>query len=170
MTRGSAVWTPAYIGLGSNLENPATQVAAAIDRIAKLPESSLQSVSSLYSSRPMGPENQPDFVNAVACLLTKMPARRLLDELLAIELAAGRRRDGERWGPRVLDLDLLMYGRQQIDEATLTVPHPGIAERNFVLFPLREIAPHAHVPGLGSVSALADRLPVDDFDIARLDP
>lgn len=170
MTGARSVWIPAYIGLGSNLQNPAAQVASAIDRIATIPGCSLQFASSLYGSRPMGPEDQPDFVNAVACLLTRMPARQLLDELLAIELSAGRRRDGERWGPRVLDLDLLMYGQRQIDEPALTVPHPGIAERNFVLFPLREIAPHAHVPGLGTVSALADRLPANDSDITRLDP
>ena len=170
MTGDRAVWVPAYVGLGSNLENPATQVASAIDRIAMIPECSLQSASSLYRSRPMGPADQPDFVNAVACLLTKLPARQLLGELLAIEIAAGRRRDGERWGPRVLDLDLLMYGQRQVEAPGLTVPHPGIAERNFVLFPLREIAPHAHVPGLGTVSALAERFSATGSDIARLDP
>ncbi len=163
-------WIPAYIGLGSNLDQPIARVRDALDRLAGLPQSTLSVASGLYRSKPMGQIEQPDFINAAACLLTRLSARTLLDELLAIEDAAGRRRDGERWGPRVLDLDLLLYGKRTIDEVGLKVPHPGIAERNFVLFPLREIAPFAHVPGMGTVATLAARFPAEPTDLTRLDP
>ncbi len=162
-------WVPAYVGLGSNLGDPARQVGEAIERLSDVPESRLVASSHLYRSQPMGRPDQPDFVNAVACLLTALSARSLLEALLEIETAAGRRRNGERWGPRVLDLDLLLYGQRKIDEPGLRVPHPGIAERNFVLFPLREIAPYAHVPEVGTVAGLAARFPVDGTDITRLD-
>ena len=113
--------------------------------------------SSLYRSMPFGGIEQPDFVNAVAALLTTRPPGDLLAELQEIERRQGRERDGTRWGPRVLDLDLLVYSGVSVDEPGLTVPHPGIAERNFVLLPLGEIAPDLVIPGLGRVADL----PVD---------
>ena len=146
----------AFIGLGSNLDGPAAQVTAALECLAALPDSMLHARSRLYASAPMGPQDQPDYVNAVAWLRTHLSPHALLDRLQAIEHAAGRRRtDGQRWGPRPLDLDLLMWGDLQIAEERLTLPHPGIAERAFVLFPWAEIAPAQSVPGLGRVDGLA---------------
>ncbi|MEM9208513.1 MAG: 2-amino-4-hydroxy-6-hydroxymethyldihydropteridine diphosphokinase [Pseudomonadota bacterium] len=169
MSEGRRHWVPAYIGIGSNLNDPAKQVRDAIERLASLTRSRLMASSGLYRSDPMGTVKQPDFINAVVCLLTTLRPKPLLNELLALEESAGRHRDGERWGPRVLDLDLLLYARQTISETDLTVPHPGIAERNFVLFPLREIAPAARVPGRGTVAALAARFPANATDVTRLD-
>ena len=116
--------------------------------------------SSLYRSAPLGGIEQPDFVNAAALLRTHLDARALLEQLQAIERARGRERGDIHWGPRVLDLDLLAFGRLSIDEPGLTVPHPGIAARNFVLLPLREIAPDFDIPGLGRVRDL----PVNDSE------
>jgi 2-amino-4-hydroxy-6-hydroxymethyldihydropteridine diphosphokinase len=143
----------AYVGLGSNLADPQARIAEAIERLAAIPGSEVQMRSSLYRSAPYGPVEQPDFVNAVLVMTTERSARELLSELQAIETAMGRRR-GERWGPRVIDLDLLVYGDEVIREDGLVVPHPGIAERNFVLLPLREIAPELVIPGLGTVAGL----------------
>ncbi len=149
----------AYIGLGSNLADPEQQVSAAISALDMLPDSSLVSRSSLYRSPPMGPQDQPDFVNAVACLETDLAPRDLLLELLRVEREAGRDRAASvHWGPRVLDLDLLVYANKIIDESELTVPHPGLAQRAFVLEPLNEIAPDLDVPGMGKVSALLKTL------------
>jgi len=150
-------WYPAFVGLGSNLKSPARQVEEAFDALADIPSTRLLLRSSLYRSAPFGGIEQPDFINAVAGLLTRLGPRALLAELQAIEHRHGRERDDVRWGPRVLDLDLLVYGGQVTDEPGLILPHPGIAERNFVLFPLGEIAPHLVIPGLGRVS----RLPVN---------
>lgn len=152
-----ARWRPAYVGLGSNLQGPAGQLDSAFDLLAAIPDTRLIARSSLYRSAPFGGVEQPDFVNAAAALLTRLSAQQLLDELQSIESRRGRERDGVRWGPRILDLDLLVYANEAIDEAGLTVPHPGIAERNFVLLPLKEIAPGLVVPGLGAVA----RLPVN---------
>ena len=102
----------------------------------------------------MGPQDQPDYLNAVVALRTALPAHDLLIELQRIEHSHGRVRDGERWGPRTLDLDLLLYGQRIIESATLSVPHPGIAERSFVLWPLAELAPDLEVPGKGMISTL----------------
>jgi len=148
-------WQPAYIGVGSNLEDPRAQVLAAITRLAQLPRSRLVLSSKLYRSRPFGPVAQPDFVNAVAAILTQLDPRALLNELRAIEKAMGRPKRHEHWGPRIIDLDLLAQGREQRTEPELTLPHPGIVERNFVLYPLAEIAPDLDLPGLGRVADLA---------------
>lgn len=156
-----ATWFPAYVGIGSNLGDPAARVLAARDRLAALPATRLVAMSSLYGSRPLGPVQQPDFVNAVAGLLTQLDPVRLLQALRAIEAEFGRPKKRERWGPRVIDLDLLVYGRERLDEPQLSVPHPGIVERNFVLYPLAEIAPDLDVPGLGRVSELARRVAPD---------
>ncbi len=135
----------AYIGLGSNLEDPITQVKSALQELAELPQSTLLSASSLYRSAPMGPSEQPDYINAVAALETNLSSDELLSELQRLEDVHQRVRR-ERWGPRTLDLDLLLYGGDRINSEHLTVPHPGLSERNFVLIPLFEIAPELILP------------------------
>jgi 2-amino-4-hydroxy-6-hydroxymethyldihydropteridine diphosphokinase len=148
-------WQPAYIGVGSNLEDPRTQALTALARLGDLPKTRLVLASRLFRSRPFGKVAQPDFVNAVAGVLTELDPQALLSELHAIESAMGRPKRHERWGPRIIDLDLLAYGRERRHEAELTLPHPGIVERNFVLYPLAEIAPELELPGLGRVADLA---------------
>lgn len=148
-------WFPAYVGIGSNLLMPARQVDEAFDLLAAIPGSRLVSTSSLYRSAPFGGIEQPDFVNAAAALLTTLDPWALLAALHDIETCQGRDRDGPRWGPRVLDLDLLVYAGRVIDEPGLRLPHPGIADRNFVLLPLGDIAPDLVIPGLGRVADLA---------------
>jgi len=151
-------WTPAYVGLGSNLDRPVQQVERAFDALVELPHTRLVLRSSLYRSRPMGPVEQPDFVNAVAGLLTQLDARTLLQKLKALESQLGRAAPVVRWGPRLIDLDLLAHGSTRIQEADITVPHPGIAEREFVLVPLTELAPSLELPGIGRVDSLARAL------------
>ncbi len=147
-------WIPAYVGLGSNLHGPARQIEVAFRLLGKIPATRVVKQSSLYRSVPFGGVEQPDFVNAAVSLLTQLTAPELLLELQRIETERGRDRGGVRWGPRVLDLDLLVYSNRTIDEPGLSVPHPGIGERNFVLLPLREIAPDIDIPGLGRLSEL----------------
>lgn len=159
-------WRPAYVGLGSNLNGPTGQIQCAFDLLAELPETRLVATSSLYRSSPFGGVEQPDFVNAAAALLTRLTARQLLSELQRIELQRGRERTEARWGPRILDLDLLVFAADRIEESDLTVPHPGIAERNFVLLPLREIAPGLTIPGLGQLSNVAVNM--DEPGISRI--
>lgn len=153
-----ALWRPAYVGVGSNLKEPRAQVLQALGRLAQLPLTRLELTSPLYGSRPMGPIAQPDFVNAVAGLLTQLEAPALLGELRALEAALGRPAAHERWGPRVIDLDLLSYAHERCTGAELVLPHPGISERNFVLYPLADIAPDLDLPGLGRVAGLAGRV------------
>ncbi len=155
MSLAGRQWRPAYIGLGSNLNGPVGQVEAAFGLLGELPDSRLIARSSLYRAAPFGGIEQPDFVNAVAALETQLDARSLLEQLQHIEHSRGRERGGERWGPRVIDLDLLVYDDEVIDEPDLIVPHPGIAERNFVLLPLREIVPELEIPGLGRLDSIA---------------
>ncbi|MES9970531.1 MAG: 2-amino-4-hydroxy-6-hydroxymethyldihydropteridine diphosphokinase [Candidatus Thiodiazotropha sp.] len=158
----------AYIGLGSNLENPIQQVEAALQELTELKDSSLLVNSSLYRTEPVGPPDQPNYINAVASLVTALDAEALLDQLQAIEQVHRRLRDGERWGPRTLDLDLLMYGRATIDTPRLQVPHPEMANRGFVLLPLSEIAPvDMDIPGMGRLQDLL--LSVSGEGIERLD-
>ncbi len=147
----------AWIGLGSNLDDPVRQVNTALVALDSLPQSRLLACSGLYRSAPMGPQDQPDYINAVAGLKTTLPAVALLDALQAIEQDHARVR-GEHWGPRTLDLDILLYGDDIIESPRLSVPHPGLAQRNFVLAPLAEITPQLSVPGLGKVQVLRDRL------------
>jgi len=147
-------WVPVYVGLGSNLQMPARQVDEAFDLLADIPDSRLVGRSALYRSAPLGGIEQPDFVDAVAALLTSLAPAEFLTALQGIEKRQGRERDGARWGPRVLDLDLLVFGGLTIDQPGISVPHPGIAERNFVLLPLGEIAPDLVIPGLGRVADL----------------
>lgn len=143
----------AYIGLGSNLENPRDQVTRALEELAAIPHTTLDAASSLYRSAPVGPQGQPDYINAVARLKTRLSPLQLLDALQAIEEAHGRLRR-ERWGARTLDLDLLLYGEQTIQDQRLTVPHPEMHRRAFVLAPLVEIAADLLVPGRGGASDL----------------
>lgn len=144
----------AAIGVGSNLDDPVAQVRAALSALAQLPETELLSASSLYRNPPMGPQDQPDFVNAAALLQTALAPLELLEQLQGIEQRQGKRYQ-QHWGPRRIDLDLLLYGQQSIREPRLTVPHPGMHERAFVLYPLAEIAPDLIVPGRGRVAELA---------------
>lgn len=153
-----------FIGLGSNLDDPLRQVRAALEALAVLERTELAGVSHLYRSAPMGPPGQPDYINAVACLRTRLAPESLLNALQAIEARAGRDRSGERWGPRTLDLDILLYGDRRIDSARLQVPHPGIAARNFVLYPLAELAPDLDIPGLGPLPDLLARCPPEGLE------
>ena len=142
--------TRAAVGLGANLGDAARNVRDAIDAIGALPDTQWVNASRLYRTPAWGVTAQPDFINAVAVLETGLSARDLLDALLEIERQAGRiRMDGERWGPRTLDLDLLLYGDAVIDEPGLRVPHPRLHERAFALLPLLEVWPEAMIPGVG---------------------
>lgn len=141
----------AFIGLGGNVGDAASTLRSAIEQLQALPGTRVLSTSRLYRTAPVGGIEQADFINAVAQLETTLPADELLQALFAIERAHGRDRSIEqRWGPRTLDLDLLLCGTEVIDIDGLTVPHPRIAERAFVLVPLVEIAPHAVIPGHGA--------------------
>jgi len=152
---------PAYIAIGANLDDPLGRVHRAIDSLSRIERSRLILRSRLYRSTPLGPKDQPDFVNAVVGVLTQLSASELLDELQALELALGREASTVRWGPRHIDLDLLVFDGERIDTERLTVPHPGVPERNFVLYPLLDIAPDLLVPGHGRVRDLAARLSAD---------
>lgn len=148
----------AYVGLGSNLEDPAGQLARAVSELANLPDTTLQAQSPFYASRPVGPQNQPDFVNGAVALATKLPAHQLLDHLQAIEQAHGRERL-QHWGPRTLDLDLLIYGNDHICDERLTVPHAQLAERDFVLQPLLDLNPELTLPDGRSLQVLRRECP-----------
>ncbi|MEX6503927.1 2-amino-4-hydroxy-6-hydroxymethyldihydropteridine diphosphokinase [Pseudomonas zhanjiangensis] len=135
-----------YIGLGSNLAEPLEQLRGALAALARLPDSRLLASSSFYGSDPLGPADQPRYVNAVAALDTRLEPLALLDALQAIELSQGRVRKAERWGPRTLDLDILLFGERLLDEPRLRVPHYHMHMRPFVLYPLAELAPDLHLP------------------------
>jgi len=155
----------AYVGLGSNLEDPVWQVRRALYALNELPQTRLLHRSPLYRSPPHGPTEQPDYVNAVAMLETQLEPQHLLEELQDIEHRHGRVRT-MHWGPRTLDLDLLLYADRRIDSRRLTVPHPQMHRRAFVLVPLHDIAPDLRLPGLG---LLAERLrEVDASDLQLL--
>lgn len=148
-----------YIGLGANLGEPLAQLRAAVAALAALPGSALAAVSPLYRSAPLGPAGQPDYYNAVAALDTPLPPHALLTALQAIEAAQGRVRL-ERWGPRTLDLDLLLYGSDLIATPDLTVPHAELGNRCFVLVPLHDLAPDLILPdgrALATLAATTDR-------------
>ena len=177
----------AYIGIGSNLGDSQRLCREAVDRMGRLPETTLRAVSPWYLSRPLGVEDEQDwYVNGAALLETELSARDLLDALLGIEArmgrvrkkrwesrlmerAAGRRGGGVRRGPRVLDLDLLLYGEEKIRAGDLQIPHPRMHLRKFVLLPLSDLAPELVPPGLGaSVRELLDRLDDESQEIQRL--
>ena len=155
-----------YIGLGSNLEEPRQQVILAISELAALPSSTLLKTSSLYQSKPLGPQDQPDFVNAVAELKTALSAQLLLSHLQEIESSHHRSRE-IHWGPRTLDLDILLYGSDEIDNADLKIPHPEIRNRNFVLIPLYEIAAELTIPGMGKIAELVRQIDQSGLEIIQ---
>lgn len=153
------LWRPAYIAVGSNLESPLRQIEHGIEALETIEDTLVQQCSGYYGSAPLGPVSQPDFVNGVIGIITRLDPHRLLGHLQAIEDAQGRDRSAVRWGPRMIDLDLLACGSLVVDDENLQIPHPGIAARNFVLLPWAEVAPTFTVPGLGSVAKLASRAP-----------
>lgn len=157
----------AYIALGANLDDPIAQVKAGFAALAALPKTKVTAQSSLYRTAPVGYANQPDFINAVAAVETELEPRPLLDALLAVETKRGRVRDFSN-APRTLDLDILLYDEREVHEHGLTIPHPRMHERAFVLAPLAEIAPDCVVPKHGKVSALLNAS--DRRGIARIEP
>ncbi len=147
-----------YLGLGSNLDNPAQQLRTAVMQLRQLPQTRYLKDSGLFTSKPMGPQDQPDYLNAVAMLETTLPARELLQQLLAIETRMGRVRE-RHWGPRCIDLDILLYGMLELDAADLQIPHPGLAERAFVLYPLARVNPNVQIPARGKLETLLQQCP-----------
>ena len=148
----------AYIGLGSNLSDPRVQVINAAKELDNISASNVIALSALYLSKPMGPQDQDDYINAVVALETSLSALELLDALQGIENSAGRVRKDNRWGARILDCDILLYGNESIENERLTVPHYGMRVREFVLLPLAEIAPSLHLPDGSLVSLLASKI------------
>ncbi|WP_376696306.1 2-amino-4-hydroxy-6-hydroxymethyldihydropteridine diphosphokinase [Wenzhouxiangella sp. EGI_FJ10305] len=158
----------AWIGLGANLGDRAATLDAALKRIDRLPETRLCAVSRYYFTPPWGDTDQPEFLNAVARVHSELTAGELLGGLLAVESELGRQRTNRRWGPRVIDLDLLLYGTECIERPELIVPHPRLHERAFVLVPLLDLAPELTVPKRGRVDALLEQL--DDNERADIRP
>lgn len=150
-----------FLGLGANLANPVAQLQSAVAALRQLPQCRVLAVSSIYGSRPMGPQDQPDYVNAVAKISTGLTPLALLDALQQIEQQQGRQRKAERWGPRSLDLDILLYANHTISSERLTVPHYGLTQREFVLYPLAEIAPQLHLPCGTPLQALLSKVPLN---------
>jgi len=148
----------AYIGLGSNLQDPLSQLQQAVGALRELPTTIQLTLSPLYRSAPLGPSDQPDYFNAVVALITELGPEALLDQLQMIEQHQGRLRT-MRWGPRTVDLDILLYGDQVQATPRLIIPHPRLHERPFVLYPLWDVAPTLMVPGLGSLDSLLERCP-----------
>lgn len=150
--------TIAYIGLGSNLSNPRLQITNAAEQVADISNSKVIAMSSLYLSKPMGPQDQDDYINAVISVETCLSALELLDALQAIENSAGRIRKDNRWGARILDCDILLYGNENIENERLTIPHYGMKVREFVLLPLAEITPNLYLPDGTAVNLLAGKI------------
>ncbi len=159
------MWTPAYVAIGSNLSHPAMQVRSAFERLAQIKDTRLVSKSRLYRTAPLGPQDQPAFVNACAGLLTSLTPEALLTELRKVELEMGKVPPPVRWGPRVIDLDLLLYIGERRATPELVLPHPRMHERNFVLYPLAELAPTLEVPGYGRVAGLAEQVGRQGLDL-----
>lgn len=150
-----------FIAIGSNLENPTQQVISAITELKQLPQTNFISVSRLHQTKPMGPQDQPDFINAVIQLATTLNVFELFKQLMLIEKQHGRvRNENKRWGARTLDLDLLLYGDMILDSPTLILPHPGMKTREFVLRPLYEIAPDLRLPSGEKISDLVLQMSV----------
>lgn len=159
----------AYLGLGGNLGDPLDCLRRARQAVIQIPGVQEIACSSFYRSAPMGPADQPEYVNAVQAIATTLPPLELLDQLQAIETAFGRVRIGERWGPRTLDLDILLYGQETLNLPRLIVPHVGVALREFVLYPLQEIAPELHIPGVGAVAELVRNCPRRGLEVIEHD-
>ena len=152
------IWKPAYIGLGSNLNEPLQQITMAIENIKKIPNSCYILSSKLYDYSPMGPPDQPNFINAVVAIVTQLKPHGLLLELQKIEHKQKRIRNELKWGPRTSDLDLLCQGQEIIEDDILTLPHPGICKRNFVLLPLMDISPDIMIPRLSNMVDLLKKI------------
>ncbi|SDI09014.1 2-amino-4-hydroxy-6-hydroxymethyldihydropteridine diphosphokinase [Pseudomonas panipatensis] len=153
-----------YLGLGSNLAEPRRQLQDALDALRAIPLTHLAGVSPFYISDPLGPADQPRYVNAVAALDTELEPLALLDALQAIELEQGRVRKDERWGPRTLDLDILLFGERLIDEPRLRVPHYHMHARAFVLYPLADLAPRLRLPDGRRLSELLAECPFSGLE------
>lgn len=151
--------TLCYIAIGSNLASPLAQASAAVNALDAIPHSRLVAVSSFYRTPPLGPQDQPDYLNAVVALDTALDAHQLLEHTQRIELEQGRERKDERWGPRTLDLDLLLFGNDTIHSERLTVPHYDMKNRLFMLYPLAEIAPDLTFPDGETLQNCLARLP-----------
>lgn len=158
-----------YIGLGSNLDNPVMQIHEAVDRLRDILGVTIIKLSSLYRSQPMGPKDQPDFINAVAEIETNLSAEELLIFLQRIEAAQKRIRSGKRWGPRTIDLDILLFGDDEIDTRHLQIPHPGLSQREFVVYPLAEIASELRLPSGEKIADLKAQCPMRDMTILPLE-
>lgn len=150
--------TLAYIAIGSNLASPLEQVNAAVQALGDIPQTRVVALSSFYRTPPLGPQDQPDYLNAAIALETALSAEALLDNTQRIELQQGRVRKEERWGPRTLDLDIMLFGDAQIHTERLTVPHYDMKRRGFMLWPLFEIAPDLTFPDGELLSALLAQL------------
>ncbi|PCI19549.1 MAG: 2-amino-4-hydroxy-6-hydroxymethyldihydropteridine diphosphokinase [Piscirickettsiaceae bacterium] len=159
-----------YVGLGSNLDHPIQQVLTAIHQLKKTPNIHVDSVSNLYKTPPMGPQDQPDYINAVVKLSSSLSPHKLLSALQKIESKQNRIRNTGHWGPRTLDLDLLLYGSEIINTPELIVPHPGIALRAFVLYPLYELDNDLEIPNLAHLCDLIDQLKEPKPDIIDSEP
>lgn len=150
--------TFAYIAIGSNLASPLEQVNAAVQALGEIPQSRLVKVSAFYRTPPLGPQDQPDYLNAAVVLETSLDAETLLDNTQRIELQQGRQRKAERWGPRSLDLDIMLFGDEVINTDRLTVPHYDMKNRGFMLWPLWEVAPELTFPNGESLQAILQQL------------
>ncbi|MCD4561995.1 2-amino-4-hydroxy-6-hydroxymethyldihydropteridine diphosphokinase [Lelliottia nimipressuralis] len=150
--------TLAYIAIGSNLASPLEQVNAAVQALGEIPQSRLVQVSAFYRTPPLGPQDQPDYLNAAVVLETSLDAETLLDNTQRIELQQGRQRKAERWGPRTLDLDIMLFGDEVINTDRLTVPHYDMKNRGFMLWPLWEVAPELTFPNGESLQAILQQL------------
>ena len=155
----------AYIAVGSNLGEPVAQANEAIEALKSLPRSTFIATSSLYSSTPMGPQDQPDYINAVVKITTELSPLELLDCTQSIEQQHGRVRKKERWGPRTLDLDIILYGQEVIENERLTIPHYGMKVREFVLYPLAEIASELCLPDGTALKDLLEAVPLNGLKI-----
>ncbi len=154
-----------YIAVGSNLNDPITQAKQGIEALKDISNTEFVQASSLYSSTPMGPQNQPDYINAVVEVNTDLTPLELLNHTQKIELEQGRVRKNERWGPRTLDLDIILYGNEVIDSERLTIPHYGMKVREFVLYPLAEIAPRLTLPDGTQLQTLLEKVDRNDLNI-----
>lgn len=154
-----------FIAVGSNLNDPISQALDAIESLKSLPQSQFIRASSLYSSSPMGPQDQPDYINAIIEIETSLTPIELLNQTQAIELGQGRVRKEERWGARTLDLDILLYAQEVIESERLTVPHYGMKEREFVIYPLLEIAPNLYLPCGTKLKELTKAVPLNGLHI-----
>ena len=162
--------TLCYIGLGANLAEPMLQLQRAVLALQNIDATQLLAVSSFYGSKPMGPQDQPDYVNAVAAVKTGLTAEQLLDALQKIELEQGRQRKDERWGARTLDLDILLFGDLELCTERLTLPHYGMKTREFVLYPLFEITPDLQLPDGSCLSDLLQLVPRNGLTILQAAP